>query len=329
MHIECYAQRLLNPFRGTVHVIRYASAEAVTTDGVRWDIYVSNDALLRDLPGDRPVQTSDLRYGSWSADTGLKRGPINLCDDFLDMEAMGAVVYEHLVRVHDCLPFPLRDRTERWLLDGEDRPLALLDSVGVAQRIPPDTACAWRAGYAARERFASPVMHTLAEAGASVCAADYLTAYINRLAGAAPVAQWFRRDVAGGGEGLQAGPRTDLEGRGLGPEAFPPFLLSDDGHDAAHRALIHDFLVWQAPWLLLLEGLGTDTRRRLECKARAQAMEVARLHRLYPEVVDADQIRAALVEAVLLQSQAACQQTADAALSTFYIELNPGGGAYL
>ena len=49
MTIECYAQRLLNPFRGTVHTIRYASAEAVTTDGVHWDIYVSNDELARDL----------------------------------------------------------------------------------------------------------------------------------------------------------------------------------------------------------------------------------------------------------------------------------------
>jgi hypothetical protein len=327
MRIECYAQRLLNPFRGTAQVIRYASAEAVTTDGLHWDIYVSNDALLRGLPGDRPVQTSDIRYGSWSAERGLKRGPINLYDDFLDMEAMGAVVYEYLVRVHDRLPFPLRDRTERWLLDAEDRPLALLDSVGADQRITPESSCAWRAGYAARERFASPAMRALGEE--TGCAADYLTAYVNRLAGEAPVAQWFRRDPAGGGEGLRAGGRTDLEGRRLAPEAFPPFLLSDAGHDAAHRALIRDFLAWQAPWLLLLEGLGAETRRRLECQARAQALEVARQHRLYPEVIDPAQIRAALVEAVLLQSQASSQSTADTAMSTFYIELNPCGGEYL
>lgn len=38
MQIECYAQRLLNPFRGTMQVVKYASAEAVSTDGVHWDI---------------------------------------------------------------------------------------------------------------------------------------------------------------------------------------------------------------------------------------------------------------------------------------------------
>jgi hypothetical protein len=36
--VECYAQRLLNPYRGVVHVLRYQSAEAVTTDGIHWDI---------------------------------------------------------------------------------------------------------------------------------------------------------------------------------------------------------------------------------------------------------------------------------------------------
>ncbi len=38
MAVECYAQRLLNPYRGTMHVIKYEAAEAVTLDGVHWDI---------------------------------------------------------------------------------------------------------------------------------------------------------------------------------------------------------------------------------------------------------------------------------------------------
>ena len=48
MSFQRYSQRLLNPFRGVVNCIRYRSAEAVTADGVRWDIYVSNEALLED-----------------------------------------------------------------------------------------------------------------------------------------------------------------------------------------------------------------------------------------------------------------------------------------
>jgi hypothetical protein len=47
--VEYYSQRLLNPFRGCIQVIRDEAAEAVSMDGVHWDIYVSNDALLEGL----------------------------------------------------------------------------------------------------------------------------------------------------------------------------------------------------------------------------------------------------------------------------------------
>ena len=99
MQIECYAQRLLNPFRGVVHIIRYQSAEAVTTDGIEWDIYVANDALLDGLGrAGKRAQISDIRYGHWSAEKGLKRGPLYPSDDFKRLEDMGAVVYEHLLQ---------------------------------------------------------------------------------------------------------------------------------------------------------------------------------------------------------------------------------------
>ena len=49
MELECYAQRLLNPFRGVMNIIAYQGAEAVTTDGVHWDIYVRDTELVQDL----------------------------------------------------------------------------------------------------------------------------------------------------------------------------------------------------------------------------------------------------------------------------------------
>lgn len=324
MPVECYAQRLLNPFRGCVHVIRYASAEAVTTDGVHWDIYVSNDALVRDLAGTRPVQTSDIRYGSWSADKGLKRGPINLYDDFLAMEEMGAVVYEHLVRTHRQIPFPFRDCLELWLLDAQGRPLALLDSAVEEREITADPPGRWRAGYAALERFSSPAMQALDAGGCR--AAEYLERYIQALAGATPTAQWFRREPDGVGCSLTDAGHAP---RRLAAAEFPPFFLATSGHDDLHLRLIEDFHAWQAPWLLLLHGLDVQTRRSLERHARSQALEVARQYRLYPEVVDQGQINAALVEAVLLLSQGTSTAKADENLSTFYIELNPGVGEYL
>jgi len=333
MSVECYAQRLLNPFRGAVQVIRYASAEAVTTDGVHWDIYVSNDALLRDLPQDCRVQTSDIRYGSWSAAQGLKRGPINLYDDFLVMEEMGAKVYAHLTRVHDQVPFPFADRFELWLLDRSGHPLALLASACSEREAALDqSARTWQAGFAARERFTSPAWEALcAREGGRQTAADYLTAYVNRCAGPLPVVQWFRREADGTGFGLgSSNPARAAEGRVLAAADFPVFFLSESGHDREHSRLIRDYHAWLAPWLLLLQGLAADTRGELERQARLQALEVARQYRLYPEVVNRGEINAALVEAVLLASRGHERPVnKDAGLSTFYIELNPGGGEYL
>lgn len=333
MTVQCYAQRLLNPFRGAMHIIRYASAEAVTTDGVHWDIYVSNDALLRDLPQDCRVQTSDIRYGSWSAAQGLKRGPINLYRDFLVMEEMGARVYEHLLQVHEQVPFPYADRFELWLLDRAGEPLALLASACTEQEATLEqTPHVWHAGFAARERFRSTALgahHGRSDGQHN--AADYLASYVNGRAGPLPVVQWFRREADGTGYGLgSSDPAIAAEGRTLAASEFPVFLLSERGHDAEHTRLIHDYHAWLAPWLLLLQGLDVDTRARLERQARAQAREVARQHRLYPMVVDQGQINAALVEAILLASQGTLREGKDdSSLSTFYIELNPGGGEYL
>ena len=127
--IECYAQRLLNPYRGVVHTIRYQSAEAVTTDGVEWDIYVANDALLEGLGrAGRRAQISDIRYGHWSAETGLKRGALYPSEDFRRLEEMGAVVYEYLLKGLRDVSFTFRDYFELWLLDARHRPLALARS---------------------------------------------------------------------------------------------------------------------------------------------------------------------------------------------------------
>ncbi|TNF95946.1 MAG: hypothetical protein EP297_11185, partial [Gammaproteobacteria bacterium] len=126
--ILCYSQRLLNPFRGVMNCIRYQSAEAITTDGLNWDIYVSNDALLEDLEIIGHAQTNDVRYGSWSVEKGLRRGPIIPSEDFHQLELMGHVVYEYLLSVHGELPFPFKDNYELWLLDSCQQPLALLNS---------------------------------------------------------------------------------------------------------------------------------------------------------------------------------------------------------
>jgi hypothetical protein len=315
MQIECYAQRLLNPFRGVVHVIRFQSAEAVTTDGIEWDIYVANDALLDDLGrAGRRAQISDIRYGHWSAETGLKRGPLYPSEDFRRLEHMGAVVYEYLLKSHREAPFKFLDPFELWLLDRDDQPLALLHSVRADSETDTRPPLDWRAGIAAQAKFSSAAISGLAEpAGA------YLTRYVNSLCGG--VAQWFRRSDDGAGLGLHTLQGGDhLRGRVLEAEAFPPLFIATAAMDAAHTRLVHDYHAWQAPWMLLLPHLDPATRGALEAAAWLQAESVEKHCRLYPAVIDRTALQAARVEAALERSQPRPQQQEET-MAMFYIEL--------
>lgn len=317
MHIECYAQRLLNPFRGSVHVIRYRSAEAVTTDGLNWDIYVANEALLDGLQGraGRRAQISDIRYGHWSAEKGLKRGPLYPSEEFRRLEDLGAVVYEHLLNVHRDVPFPYRDVYELWLLDRDANPLALLHSVRSEADTDTRPPLDWRAGIAATEHFRSAAVGGLDEP-----AATYLTRQVNARSGG--VAQWFARDTAGGGTGLAVvGGSAVLAGRQLGAGAFPELFVSDAGMDAAHAQLLADYHRWQAPWLLLLTRLAPEARRAFETAACEQAELLEKHVRLYPEVIDAAALRTARVAAMLARNQPSVAHT-DPAMASFYIELD-------
>lgn len=319
MIIDCYAQRLLNPFRGAMHTVRYEAAEAVTVDGVHWDIYVTDDLLLEGLERAPHTQVGDIRYGSWSAAQGLRRGPRNPSRDFRRMEAMGKVVFEQLASLHGELPFAFKDDYELWLLDTAGRPLALLHSVIEEDEINNDLAPVWWAGYAARERFASDALRVPEHSKI----ADYLSQYVNRGAGTVPAAQWFRRHADGHGEGLGGiGLAPALAGRRLAAGEFPALLLANIGHDDAHRRLFEDFQAWQAVWLLTLSGLDAAQRHALERQARRQAPVVESQWRLYPEMVEADLILAARVEARLRESVPVAR-AADDFLPAFYIELSP------
>ena len=320
--VKCYSQRLLNPFRGVVNVIRYKSAEAVTSNGIHWDIYVSNDALLDGLAGKRSVQISDIRYGRWSKREGLTRGPVYPSEEFYKLEEMGAVVYQHLLKVYRSLPFPFMDDIELWLLDRHYRPLALLNSVVEEQDIDDYQLLDWRAGRACKDTFIAACVEK-ADRNTDACAADLLIDYINDCADAPPAAQWFRRKPDGSATGLD-GHNIDeaLTGRTLGADDFHPFFIATDQDDDFHTGLVHEFLQWQSPWLLLLGSLNNKDRRYFEQCARKQALIVDQQYLLYPEVIDESFIRAARVEARLRRSQ---QQEVDQeeVMSTFYIELNP------
>lgn len=280
-----------------MNVIRYDSAEAVTTDGIHWEIYVSNEELLKGLDSDRYIQTSDIRYGSWSLETGLKRGPIFPSDDFSRMEKIGAVVYENLLCVHDQLPFPFSDTCEFWLLDQDNMPLALLDSTTNINEIDTEQPLVWRAGNLCNQIFFPDIPLKTSPAQA-------ITEYINRLAGKAASAQWFARESDGSGMGLASTNLSIDDERILGVRYFPKYFINTHNHTGTNRDLINAYIDWQAPWLLLLHNLSDEDRSTLEQSARKQALLVDSFFRLYPTVIDSAAINAARVEAMMRRSQA-------------------------
>lgn len=324
MNIAFYAQRLLNPYRGIINTVKYQSAEAVSTDGVNWDIYVSNDLLLEGLDTDSRVMTSDIRYGKWSLANGLKRGPLYPSDDFKYLEQQGAIVLDYIQQHHDKVPFSLTDNFELWLLDRDFMPLALLDSVTEHQDIDEERNLSWRAGNLCRKTFKTAILQELLSTNsAHDNAADYLTNFINKQTSDPPSAQWFERDPEGNAQGLLGiNLSTDLQTRNLPAEVFPVALLNHPVTDALHHQLIDEFLNWQAPWLLLLPTLDQKTRNHYELSARNQALIVEQQYRLYPEIIDRAAINTARVEAVFRNSQVEPEEEEDI-LSTWYLELNP------
>jgi hypothetical protein len=306
-----------------MNIIEHQGAEAVTTDGAHWDIYVRDTNLVEDLANAHKVQTSDIRYGSWSEKQGLKRGAIYPSDDFKLLEHRGASVYEYLLKHHADIPFPFRDNHELWLLNTTGMPLALLDSVTREHDIELDVPVDWRAGRECRREFRSNAgMKTDQDCITTGAAAERLMQLVNARAGRAPAAQWFRRNPDGSGSGL-AGINlpVGLTTRRLPDSAFAGFFLDLPADDPGQRRLVEDFHAWQAPCLLLLQTLDDSTRARLEQQAVARAAAVERHCRLYPSLVDREAIRAARVEALLRANEPASDDE-DEAMATYYIELN-------
>jgi len=77
---RCFGHRMLSPFRGVMHSVVTGWADAVTTDGRNWTLYVHGECLYDDLEtlGDTAVTVPDVKYGSWSADEGFRRAPIRM-----------------------------------------------------------------------------------------------------------------------------------------------------------------------------------------------------------------------------------------------------------
>ncbi|HEB97242.1 MAG TPA: hypothetical protein ENI96_12545 [Sedimenticola thiotaurini] len=291
---HCFGVRRLNPFRGVIQICAGREARALSADGHHWEIQIltrrPDDMWGAPPPGEPASQF--IRFGVWSPDAGLRQVPANPLLDLAAMLPLCQALTGELEQAVRRLPFPLTDRYELWLPDAVDgRPLALLASSSDPERLLPPDPLRWQADRARALR-ETPGSSSPRPPDERLARLERLVA--DSAGGRGPV--WFRRSDDGGGRPLagSGGPQEPVAA-----EAFPPLLLRDRWEDPAHQRLVDDYLEWRAAELLTLPGLDPGLRQRLERQARADAVAVARLWRLYPVIVDQQQIRAARVEARL------------------------------
>ncbi len=314
MDIVCYSERILNPFRGVMNVIALDDAEAVTTDGLTWSLYVRDrfDACEDEPEEFAEIDNPHIRFGTWSEEQGLVRAPVLPGYHYREIQHKGERLLEVVRHYAGDVPFAFRDYYELWLLEKDTHlPLALIDSVCCDTEMYNNDLLTWRAGNLCRSEFKSQLVNP-ADAGGSH--ADVLNRLVNSRAGSKPMAQWFLREENGYGYGLR-GVNLDsrLEGREMSPRLFPRLFIEEHWENKTDAVLVNDFIDWMSPWLLLLDFLKDRQRASLELSARKHALLVDKLHRLYPKVVEERHIKAARVEAMLRktrqQQQPECDDT--------------------
>lgn len=309
---RCFAQRILNPFRGAMHVVQTEWADAVTTDGRNWILYVHGERLYEDLDadGDARVTVADVKYGSWSQAEGFHRAPIRhpTFEQVIQHEGDGLLA---AVRQHaDRLPFPFCDTQELWLLHPKTlRPLALVASAPQGQRRETPPLLRWTPGQLA--------MHQDARL-------FDLKDLVQSLTGAVPVAAWILRQPDGSG---RLDETLNPPGCQTLPERFEAdhFPLGDLALDNLPDAQAsHAYQNWLSPCLLLLDCLDQAERRATEQRAIHHALRLVELLGLLPEVCQPELITRARVEARLRGrlGERLVSHGSDGEQSTFYLEVN-------
>lgn len=303
MPVNCYSQKILNPFRGVMNIISTGGADAVTIDGINWTLYIHDNF---DCPTNDPeeffhIDMPDIRFGEWNRKSGLSRSPLIASYHYNEIQAIGNVLLEAVEKYADLCPFPFADHFELWLLDkANHEPLALLASVCNRHEIHNPESLRWEAGLRCKQEFLRE--HAL-PIEKNVPAGEFLNRFINQRAGIKPAAQWFYRDWNKYGKGLTGvNLAPGLQGRELSARMFPKMLVQTEWDDEVKATLMDSFIDWLSPYLLVLDFLRDPQRESLEVAARNHAMLVDKMYPLYPKIVNQQVINAARVEAMMRRS---------------------------
>lgn len=284
--ILCFAQRILNPFRGAMHTLKMKWADAVTTDGRNWTLYVRGERFYDDLDDADVdnISVPDIKFGTWSERQGFERAPIRLptFDHLVRQE--GEKLLQAVIEAAPSLPFDYQDHHELWLLHRHSgRPLALIASRCGHQPEEQPPLLRWTPGLAAM---------------AHDTGFERLRDRVAALAGKQPRVAWFdnRRNTLPEG-GLDQNVLTDAE--------------------SELQRLRH----WLAPCQLLL-AMDDRARAQVERLARKHALRLAELLALYPKVIERQEITAALVEARMRRANPDDDgEVRDSNISPAYLEI--------
>ena len=321
MNIVCYSERILNPFRGVMNIITTGKADAVTIDGIHWDLYIHNTFHAhKDEPDEfSHIDMPDIRYGVWCQKKGLVRAPALPSYHYEEIQKTGNELMRAIHRHAFDIPFAFMDDYELWLLDEENHePLALLDSVCSEKEIHTPGTLQWQAGNRCREYFKTRMIPVADE---DETHADLLNKLVNARAGNRPAAQWFLRKQDGYGLGMTSiNLGEKYTGRELSPRLFPRMFVEQQWSNESASALFDEFIHWLSPWLLLMDFLKDSQREAFESIARQQAMLVDEIHLLYPKVISQKDINAARVEAAFRKSAPEPEKDDDP-LACCYIEV--------
>lgn len=287
--ISCYAIRRVNPFLGVLQVIETETGRAVSANGVVWDIEIG--VPVKSGWGSLNQHENRLayyRYGLWSEAEGLVNRPLapQLDNDPLSEQAD---ILIHAIKSNlPNLPFRLEDSHELWLFDQHDQfPLALLATSRDTTRLPSPEPRYWSASSG---RDGVPSQRRFPET-------DRLEKQVKHLAGFNVRRHWIKRLPDGSGQQMKAD-------RIFERTSFPAFLIADRWQEDTEKKRVDAFINWTAPALLTLQNLDFMQRQRLETALVIQSQSIEHHWKLYPEIIDEQNLNTARVQCRLQQSSA-------------------------
>ncbi len=301
--IKTYSQRILNPYSGHVQIAESDNARAISIDGENWEIHFLKNISVQPTPNipkpkgvfsrltdffNPPNKTEQVAAAPKPQRVFARVGHIqqSALEELLSRE--NEKVDDRVIELAKFLqttklPFPANDKYEYWLLDSkDDSPLALIYSCSQTEE---QSSFRSNLEWMALPDAMMPIDRNEEEQKEQAPPVNYrFERLVAEHAGINPKARWFER-------------RNDEA------EIFPPFLVKEDWHDKKHYELCQRYLQRQSPRLLMLHGLKTEDRKRMELAATTQTLEVVKYFPLYPDISDKKTMNRIRVEAKLRESR--------------------------